>query len=69
MSFDEWKAKQEQIHNDYDAENAWNAGAASRQAEIDELKVMIRKLVDNTIIGFNDELENQANELLKGESK
>ena len=44
-SFDEWKEEQERIHNDYDAENAWYAGAQSRQSEVDELK----KRIDDAI--------------------
>ena len=36
--FDDWKEEQERIHNDYDAENAWNAGQQSQQAKIDELQ-------------------------------
>lgn len=44
MSFDEWKEEQERIHNDYDAENAWYAGAQSRQAEVDELQKRIDDL-------------------------
>lgn len=36
--FDNWKEEQERIHNDYDAENAWNAGQQSQQTKIDELQ-------------------------------
>ena len=44
MSFEDWKEEQERIHNDYDAENAWYAGAQSRQAEIDELRKRIEEI-------------------------
>ena len=46
QSFDEWKEEQERIHNDYDAENAWYAGAQSRQAEIDEYKEVASSMED-----------------------
>lgn len=36
--FDNWKEEQERIHNDYDAENAWNAGQQSQQSKIDFLE-------------------------------
>lgn len=36
--FDNWKEEQERIHNDYDAENAWNSGQQSQQAKIDLLE-------------------------------
>ena len=36
--FDNWKEDQERIHNDYDAENAWNAGQQSQQSKIDLLE-------------------------------
>ena len=39
--FDNWKEEQERIHNDYDAENAWNAGQQSQQAKIDELQARV----------------------------
>ena len=39
--FDNWKEEQERIHNDYDAENAWYAGAQAQQAKIDELQARI----------------------------
>lgn len=76
----------------------YEAGAQSKQAEVDELKremtnktneayadgqksmrkmiksnedelrEMVRRLVDNTIVAVDDDLENQANDLLKGDS-
>lgn len=36
--FDDWKEEQERIHNDYDAENAWNAGQQSQQSKIELLE-------------------------------
>ena len=39
--FDNWKEEQERIHNDYDAENAWNAGQQSQQAKIDDLQARV----------------------------
>ena len=36
--FDNWKEEQERIHNDYDAENAWNAGQQSQQSKIELLE-------------------------------
>ena len=32
----------------------------------DELREMVRRLVDNTIVAVDDSLENKANDLLKG---
>ena len=59
MSFEDWKEEQERIHNDYDAENAWYAGAQSRQAEIDGL----RKRIDEAL----DMLEGREGKVLLGD--
>lgn len=44
----------------------YEAGQQSKQAEVDELREMVRRLVDNTIVAVDDALENQANDLLGG---
>lgn len=54
--------------NKSDYEYYFNAGQQSKQAEVDELREMVRRLVDNTIVAVDDALENQANDLLKGDS-
>lgn len=75
QSFDEWFIKQLGDRDETQppfkiakmwASGAYKAGAQSKQAEIDELRNMVKKLISNTIIGFDDDLENQARDLLKG---
>lgn len=68
-SFDEWYFKQRYLGIEPidHARAAFKAGAQSKQAEIDELREMVRRLVDNTIVAVDDALENQANDLLKGD--
>jgi predicted nuclease with TOPRIM domain len=67
QSFDEWKEEQERIHNDYDAENAWYAGAQSKQAEIDKLQHKVK--CEREISLFADklcvDLQSQVDELRK----
>lgn len=36
------------------------------QKRIDALREMVKKLIDNTVLSIDDELEDQANKLLKG---
>lgn len=69
--FDNWKEEQERIHNDYDAENAWNAGQQSQQAKID----LLEKELTETQAFLNkqnhikqtklDELQARIDEVLK----
>ena len=47
--------------------DVFKLGEKSKQAEVDELREMVRRLVDNTIVAVDDALENQANDLLKGD--
>lgn len=58
------------VNHDYKsyelAKASYLKGAQSRQAEIDALREMVKKLIDNTILSIDDELEDQANNLLKG---
>lgn len=73
-SFDEWfKATMPNTHKGVGSEkietfvyetaqDVWNF----KQAEVDELREMVRRLVDNTIVAVDDALENQANDLLGG---
>ena len=69
-SFDEWWKTEGLNTFDYPkeaAESGFEAGQQSKQAEVDELREMVRMLVDNTIVAVDDALENQANDLLKGD--
>ena len=74
QSFDEWRLEQDRIRNDYDAENAWYAGAQSRQVEIDELKATIvkyeaglrkNKANKHKILAKNIELQKRVDEALR----
>jgi hypothetical protein len=66
QSFDEWKEEQERIHNDYDAENAWYAGAQSKQAEIDELRKRIDEVSHKLTIIKNSDFRPHHHEYDKG---
>lgn len=69
MNFDDWKEEQERIHNDYDAENAWYAGAQSRQAEIDELQARADEAL-NTLCKLQyssgERIYGEVGDILKG---
>lgn len=70
MDFDEW------MNRDYGGafdmphqREAYEAGQKSKQAEIDALREMVKKLIDNTVLSIDDELEDKANNLLGGNQK
>lgn len=51
-------------HPEYD--KGFEAGQKSKQAEIDLLREMVKKLIGNTVLSIDDELEDKANNLLRG---
>ena len=70
MDFEEWFKTYGNLQCDKDAcEDAFEAGQQGKQAEIDALREMIKKLIDNTVLSIDDELEDQANKLLEGNRK
>lgn len=66
QGFDEWYSTNSwDIENYYDAEKGYKAGAASRQAEIDELQKRINLALSAV---WNDELSHIVIDILKGEN-
>jgi flagellar biosynthesis/type III secretory pathway protein FliH len=56
------QSKQEEV-------NKRQAQLDKLQKEIDALREMVKKLIDNTVLSIDDELEDQANNLLRGNQK
>lgn len=60
------QSKQAEIDEYKEVAESMDDAYLREKAKVDELLKIVKKLIDNTVIGIDDDVENKARDLLKG---